>query len=279
MDLLYEEINAPPEYIGHVVGERGATIARLQSETGATITIIDGCKVHITAEDPTQLRAATECVRQIISDAINPDYEGPDGRRLRKEAAQLASKRAQLFNEATRQREEGNMQQMSALLEQGKQVGEQMKLTNREAAAAIAWYNNEGKGRERNYFDMHGLRVDEALEMLRARVEALRVALKGASGELRVITGVGRHSGPEGAKLRRAAVEFFRAEGLVFEEVSAAEIRATVTAAGPPVGHHQPQREADQPVENVEKKMTGSLGEHQKPQLKKVEETKFCCCF
>ncbi|CBH10838.1 hypothetical protein, conserved [Trypanosoma brucei gambiense DAL972] len=235
MNPLQEVIEAPPEFIGHVIGEGGSTIKCLQCETGATITISDGCRVCITADNKEKLSDATSRVRDIINAAINPDYEGPEGSRLRKDAAAWATKRAELLDEVTRLRGEGKKHEVSLTLEEAKKAGEQMRLKNQEAANAIARHNNENKGKGKDYFDMHGLRVEEAVNMLKSRVERLREASVGEVAEMQIITGAGRHSGPEGAKLKKAVADFLRESNIEFVEVSTAELRAKIVGICRPV--------------------------------------------
>ncbi|KEG07143.1 Smr domain containing protein, partial [Trypanosoma grayi] len=170
---MEEVIEITQVQVGHIVGKGGATIKELQSTTGAKVEIIDGPKVRITGESG-QVGAAAEQVRAIVARQENPDYEGPVGARLRKEANALGDKRSKLFDEATAKRNAGDHEAANALAQEAKDAGTKMEEKHREAAAAIARYNNEEKGKGDEYFDMHGLHKEEAMTELQSRLERLR---------------------------------------------------------------------------------------------------------
>ncbi|EKF38257.1 hypothetical protein MOQ_001543 [Trypanosoma cruzi marinkellei] len=219
--------------VGHVVGRGGATIKEIQSTTGASVQIIDGPSVRITGDSEEKVLAALERVQAIVARQEKPDYEGPVGAKLRREADVLGARRSKLFDEATARRNEGDAQAAHKLVEEAKEVGRQMEEKNKEAAAAIAHYNNEGKGKGDDYFDMHGLRKEEAMTMLQSRVQRLRAKPSGIVTEFEVITGAGHHSAPGKKQLLKAAtVTYLKAENIPFTEVSAGSLMATVIGTG-----------------------------------------------
>ncbi|GET91287.1 hypothetical protein, conserved [Leishmania tarentolae] len=207
--------------VGHVMGKGGSTLKGIQERTGATLCILeDGPAVKITADDASKVAAAEAEVQKIIANQQNPDYEGPTGARLRKEANELGQKRSKLFEQATKMREVGDQEGANKLVSMAKQAGEDMNARHREAAVAIAKYNNEDKGKGENYFDMHGLHQEEAMEMLKVRMAKLEEKPVGLSTEFEVIAGAGHHSAPGAQKLRGATQEYLKLKGYVYEEVS-----------------------------------------------------------
>ncbi|RNF18864.1 Smr domain containing protein [Trypanosoma cruzi] len=219
--------------VGHIVGRGGATIKELQSTTGASVEIIDGPSVRITGDSEEKVLAALERVQAIVACQENPEYEGPVGAKLRREADALGARRSKLFDEATARRNEGDAQAAHKLVEEAKEVGRQMEEKNKEAAAAIAHYNNEGKGKGDDYFDMHGLRKEEAMTMLQFRVQRLRAKPSGTVTEFELITGAGHHSAPGKKQLLKAAtVAYLQGEGIPFTEVSAGSLMATIIGTG-----------------------------------------------
>ncbi|CAJ1991490.1 Smr domain containing protein [Leishmania donovani] len=208
--------------VGHVVGRGGSTLKGIQERTGATLCIVeDGPQVKITADDAAKVAAAEAEVQKIVANQQKPDYEGPCGARLRKEADELGQKRSKLFEEATKMREAGDHEGANKLVAMAKKAGEDMKARHREAALAIAKHNNEEKGKGQNYFDMHGLHLEEAIEMLKVRMDKLEEKPVGSTTEFEVIPGAGHHSAPGTQKLRRATLEYVQLKGYPYEEVNA----------------------------------------------------------
>ncbi|CAD2213500.1 hypothetical protein AGDE_03331 [Angomonas deanei] len=218
--------------IGHVVGKGGATIKELQEKTGAKIEIIDGPQVKITADDDAKLKAAEEEIKKIVANQENPDYEGPEGARLRKEANELGDKRGKLFDEATAKRNAGDHDASNKLVAEAKAAGEQMEAKHKEAARAIAKYNNEDKGKGEDYFDMHGLREEEAMDLLKERIAVLEAKPTGTVTDFEVIPGAGHHSAPGQQKLKGATEAYLKEKKIPYEEISAGSFMAKVTGSG-----------------------------------------------
>ncbi|EPY37993.1 hypothetical protein AGDE_05940 [Angomonas deanei] len=218
--------------IGHVVGKGGATIKELQEKTGAKIEIIDGPQVKITADDDAKLKAAEEEIKKIVANQENPDYEGPEGARLRKEANELGDKRGKLFDEATAKRNAGDHDASNKLVAEAKAAGEQMEAKHKEAARAIAKYNNEDKGKGEDYFDMHGLREEEAMDLLKERIAVLEAKPTGTVTDFEVIPGAGHHSAPGQQKLKGATEDYIKEKGYPYEEASAGSFLVKVPGGG-----------------------------------------------
>lgn len=219
--------------IGHVVGKGGATIKGIQERTGATVEILqEGPQVKISADDDSKLAAAVAEVEAIVHNQENPDYEGPEGARLRGEANALGDKRSQLFDAATKKREAGDHEGANALTAEAKAAGEEMAERHRAAAAAIARFNNEEKGKGEEYFDMHGLREEEAMTELQARVARLEAKPEGTVTDFEVIPGAGHHSAPGAQKLKAATEAYLKERGFAYEAVNAGTFLAKVPGTG-----------------------------------------------
>ncbi|KAG5497722.1 hypothetical protein JKF63_03988 [Porcisia hertigi] len=219
--------------IGHVLGKGGSTLKGIQERTGTKLEILkNGPQVKITAEDDSGLAAAEAEVRSIVFNQENPDYEGPEGARLRKKANELGDKRSRLFGEATKMREAGDHEGAKKLVAEGKEAGEAMHALHQQAAAAIAQYNNEAKGKGEDYFDMHGLREEEAMEMLKVRMARLEAKEKNVTTNFEVIPGAGHHSAPGAQKLKDATIKLLKSKGYSYEEVDAGTLLVKVPGSG-----------------------------------------------
>ncbi|RNF04106.1 hypothetical protein TraAM80_05341 [Trypanosoma rangeli] len=218
--------------VGHLIGRGGMTIKGLQDRTGAKFEIIEGPRVRITGDSEEKVVAAVEEVQMIIADQEHPDYEGAVGARLRKKADALAAKRAELLDKATAKRNAGYVDAANKLVEEAKEAGRRMDEKNKAAAAAIAEHNNEAKGKGDDYFDMHGLRKEEAMTMLQSCVERLKAKPNGTVTELQLIPGAGHHSAPGKQALKAATEAYLNAEGIPFKAVSAGSLMASVIGTG-----------------------------------------------
>lgn len=179
--------------------------------------------------------------------ADNPDYEGPKGKLLREKAKAFAEERSRLFNFATEKRNKGDHQGANEMVEQGKIMGERMKEANREAADAILHYNNSEKGFGVDSLDLHGLREEEAMEFLRARVNLLESSTPiGTVVNFTVIPGAGHHSGPAGQKLKRATISYFTLQHLQFQEVNAGQLLVHIPGFSTPLPDGTSERPATQ---------------------------------
>ena len=147
----------------HVVGRGGATIKALQADTGAKIdTEANGDKavVTVTAGDKAAVAAAVKKVETILKEQEDPDYEGPEGKRLRAEADAHAKERSRLMELADKQFKDGDKSAGHETMAKAKAEGEKMREASEAAAKAIIQNRNGGKGD--HYLDLHGLRVAEA---------------------------------------------------------------------------------------------------------------------
>lgn len=183
----------------HVVGKGGATIKRIKAESGAqqidTKVHEDNPKkatVTITAEDDETLMKAVKEIKQILADQEEPDYEGPEGSRLRAKADAHGKERDRLKNEADKLFEAGDKGAGMDMMAKRKIEDELMRSTTQEAALAVL--KNRNDGQPDSYLDLHGLRTNEAEEFTIARLDALEKKAEGTNFNL--IPGAGHHSAP-----------------------------------------------------------------------------------
>ena len=100
------------------------------------------------------------------------------GEQYRRAASRHAQLRDECFARSKEAWQEGNREQAKALSDQGKLHGARMKHYNEKAAAAVLKENNEAKGRGLNIIDLHGLRVEEAIQQVKERIhECLQAGL------------------------------------------------------------------------------------------------------
>lgn len=166
-------------WIGQVVGPKGATIQSLQEESGANIDVDDDgdhkkITIHGTAKAH---KIAIAKITAIIKQAENPDYEGEEGKRLRAEAQTCYDERSRCFDEKQAAFDAGEKDKGHALQKEANEWGEKAKATTQEAAVAILAFNNDGKGDM--FIDFHGLKVDEAVGFLKARLAAVGASADG----------------------------------------------------------------------------------------------------
>mmetsp|Transcript_8168 Transcript_8168/g.17050 ORF Transcript_8168/g.17050 Transcript_8168/m.17050 type:complete len:97 (+) Transcript_8168:674-964(+) len=87
------------------------------------------------------------------------------------------------------------------------------------AKAAEAIFNSRNKGKGDRYMDFHGLRKQEALEILELKM----AALAGKGGDVELIPGAGNHSQGD-AVLKPAVIDYLKKNGLEYELKNAGEI-------------------------------------------------------
>jgi DNA-nicking Smr family endonuclease len=271
-----KEIPCTKEGLSHVIGKQGSTIKQIKSESGAEISSEDGPVLKVTGEQE-QVDKATEMITKILADQADPDYEGPEGKKLRAEANHAGDERSRLMTEATAKFDAGEKDEGHKLMAEAKIQGELMHTKNEEAARAIVKHLNSGKGD--NFLDLHGLRVDEAIKLTEERLDEL--AAKDATTILELIPGAGHHSAPGKVALKPACEELLKKRGLAYEVASAGSFNVTVVGksgeAAPPAT--APTATAESTTAEADKKEEEAPvhGEEKKNDEKKKEEGRACC--
>jgi hypothetical protein len=228
---VIEVVSCSQSSISHIIGPGGETIQRLQAETNTRIEIIAGPRVSITGTKAEEVMCAKEQIEAIIAHQANPDYEGEEGRALRHKAAEFAAARSLTMKEADAAFSANDKQKGHELLQQAKHLGEEMRQANVDAARAILTFNNTGNSD--GVIDLHGLRADEAVDAVKARLNHLAAAgIKSDSTAaaasvtaLDIICGAGLHTkAGQPVALMPAVEKHLRENNFVFAKRGAATL-------------------------------------------------------
>lgn len=224
-----EEVECTKVAVSHVIGKGGSTIKELKASTNTEISIIDGPKVKVEGEEA-NVREAVKKIKAILDEQANPDYEGPEGKRLRAEADSYGDQRSEKSKAADAAFAAGNKDEGHALMKEAKELGEKMHATHKLAAAAIVKNRNDGKGEA--YLDLHGLRTEEALEVTNERLDTLEQKPEGVDTDLELIPGAGHHSAPGKVALKPACEDLLKKRAIAYEEASAGSFNVHVKGKG-----------------------------------------------
>ena len=163
----------------------------------------------------------------------NPDYEGPEGKRLRAEAQKYADERHLLLDASKKAFESGDKGKAKELSEKGKESGHKMEECNKKAVAAILKHRNDGHGN--HYLDLHGLHLEEALTAFREKMATLQKSNEEIVFE--VIPGAGHHSENHKAIIKPKIIEELKNNKCVtFEEKNAGSLNVYINKGKPAVG-------------------------------------------
>ena len=284
-----KEIPCTKEGLSHVIGKQGSTIKQIKADSGAEISSEDGPLLKVTGEQE-QVDKAAEMIEKILAEQADPDYEGPEGKKLRAEANHAGDERSRLMTEATAKFDAGEKDEGHKLMAEAKVQGELMHSKNEEAARAIVKHLNSGKGD--NFLDLHGLRVDEAIKLTEERLDEL--AAKKETTILELIPGAGHHSAPGKVALKPACEELLKKRGIAYEVASAGSFNVTVigksgdaapaatttTVVATPAATETKKVDEKKPAEESkeEKKTEEAAPVHgEKKDEKKKEEGRTCC--
>ncbi|KAI7881910.1 hypothetical protein K492DRAFT_161061 [Lichtheimia hyalospora FSU 10163] len=144
--------------------------------------------------------------------SLNKEYM-----KQRDQAIQYGMLRNRFFSRATAFYLEGDGAKAKAYSNQAKYYNRLMQEMHTEASRRIF----EGRNQHEAFVDLHGLHIDEALDMIHERLGNL----KGYEGIVYIITGTGHHSGTSGysnkkSKLKPSVEEYLRQENYRFAETS-----------------------------------------------------------
>lgn len=279
-----KNISCTKEGLSHVIGKQGSTIKQIKADSGAEISSEDGPVLKVTGEQE-QVDKATEMIEKILAEQADPDYEGPEGKKLRAEANHAGDERSRLMTEATAKFDAGEKDEGHKLMAEAKIQGELMHTKNEEASRAIVKHLNHGKGD--NFLDLHGLRVDEAIKLTEERLDEL--AAKKETTILELIPGAGHHSAPGKVALKPACEELLKKRGIAYEVASAGSFNVTVVGksgkAAPVAATTEEATPAaetkkdDEKKPSTEKKTEEAAPVHgeEKKDDKKKEEGRTCC--
>ena len=276
-----EEIECTQVAVSHVIGKGGSTIKELKASTNTEISIIDGPKVKVEGEEA-NVHEAVKKIKAILDEQANPDYEGPEGKRLRAEADSYGDQRTEKSKAADAAFAAGKKDEGHALMKEAKELGEKMHATHKLAAAAIVKNRNDGKGE--TYLDLHGLRTEEALEVTNDRLNTLEQKPEGVDTDLELIPGAGHHSAPGKVALKPACEELLKKRSIAFEEASAGSFNVHVKGKGNKVAVAASAAPAEPaPTESApsaapaESKAEDATAPAKGDTQSKKEKTKSCC--
>lgn len=127
--------------------------------------------------------------------------------------------RNRFFSRATAYYLQGDGAKAKAYSNEAKYYNRLMQEMHTEASRRIFEQRNQHEA----FIDLHGLHVDEALDMLEERFEKLKS--NNYEGVVYIVTGTGHHSGATGlskkqSKLKPSVEEYLREGNYVFAETS-----------------------------------------------------------
>lgn len=192
--------------------------------------------------------------------------------KLRDKAGEEAKLRGECFEKSKKEFESGDKGKAKELSEEGHKHDEQMKKYNKEAADAFFAAHN--KGRDQMTIDLHGLYVEEAMERLKARVEAI-----GRKGTFIIIWGAGNHSEGGVRKIKPAVIDYLNAEKFKFEDDNPNHGCCTVFFDGKEAAAAvEPKKEVPAATETKKEVPAPSTGKKGTLPVTQTEETKKACC-
>lgn len=205
------------EIVG-VLGHGGATIKKIEAESGARIHI-DRKQGSVKYEGSEEAVSAAK--RLVAAAALKahetPDYCGEEGGKKRAKALRVQKRAREAKRQSHELWEKGDKAGAKTMSNNGKELDTQAKKLHVQAAHAI--YLHRNGGRPDNYIDLHGLFVEEALRFLKERLTTF------APGEkLEVVTGAGHHSEDHQAKIKPAVIAYLARKKLRWEELNAGDL-------------------------------------------------------
>ncbi|KAI9316850.1 hypothetical protein BX666DRAFT_1947489 [Dichotomocladium elegans] len=149
----------------------------------------------------------------VSGDPLNQEYL-----KQREQAIQYGLLRNRFFSRATAYYLQGNGAKAKAYSDQAKYYNRLMQEMHNEASLRIFEKRNQHEA----FIDLHGLHVDEALDIVQDRLENLSSSYEGI---VYIITGTGHHSGASGfsskrSKIKPSVEEFLRQQNYRFAETS-----------------------------------------------------------
>ena len=198
--------------------------------------------------------------------------------KLRDKAGEEAKLRGEFYDKAKQEHDNGNGAKAKEYSTEGHKHDDLVKEYNKQAADAFFAAHN--KGRDQMTIDLHGLYVEEAMERLKARVEAI-----GRKGTFVIIWGAGNHSEGGVRKIKPAVIDYLNAEKFQFEDDNPNHGCCTVFFDGK--GAAEPKKEtpaepkketAPEPKKETPPVPAPSTGKKGTLPVTQTEETKKACC-
>lgn len=215
-------ITVPKWEAASVIGPKGATIKKIQAESGARVNVQNqGDQAIITFEgSDAEVAKARQLVAKALSGAENPQYVSKGAQKLRDEANDWYKKKAEFGKAAHTAYENKEGAKAHEFKEKKEEAERMMEKKNQQAAEMIFKQRNQGKGDL--YMDLHGLFVQEAVDFTEKRLQKVRNSKKGSV--LEIVTGAGHHSADHKAHIKPKIIAILRNANLQFEEKNAGSL-------------------------------------------------------
>lgn len=150
---------------------------------------------------------------------VSPRYQDVD---FRKEATRQAKLRSMYFRQAAQAYADGNGAAAAMMSRKGREHTELMKKYQRQAFRQNFYKRNHGRMENLAKVDLHGLHVQEAIEVVEELLEWHRQSLRENSPAkkkyLYLITGTGKHSHRGKPRLKPAILKLLREKKYVVNE-------------------------------------------------------------
>ena len=203
-------LQVPKARHGLIVGKHGHNLRDLEQRSGAHVTVPRRLwlsrPVRVSGDAGSVQRARLR-IEKLVNDSV--DGGEPAIEQLRDRAEQLRMERDRLFEAASTAYKRGRGAEAKRLAQEGHRVDAEYKTARSTAAQAI--FASKNAGLDASEIDLHGLYVEEALEIVKARLDGIDARRHGETNRgLRIITGAGHHSDGGRARIRPAVEALLR---------------------------------------------------------------------
>ncbi|KAK4538801.1 hypothetical protein CDCA_CDCA20G4826 [Cyanidium caldarium] len=203
-------LQVPKAQHGLIVGKHGHNVRELEQRSGAHVTVprrLSLSRPVRVSGDAGSVQRARVRIEKLVNDSV--DGGEPAIERLRDRAEQLRMERDRLFEAASAAHKRGRGAEAKRLAQEGHRVDTEYKTARSTAARAI--FASKNAGLDSSEIDLHGLYVEEALEIVKARLDGIDARRHGDTNrDIRIITGAGHHSDGGRARIRPAVEALLR---------------------------------------------------------------------
>jgi DNA-nicking Smr family endonuclease len=209
-----------PSHVGGVIGSHGATIKRLEAESGGAQLHVDQTRQDrpeiVVTGTPVQVRKAGGLIEALLEQLEHPDYEGEAGHKHRLEAEKWGQRADTLFKQSKAAYAAHEGKRAKELSTEAHAAVTRRDEANAAAAAAIFRSRNPRGGKAMRC-DLHGLHKDEALAALERYFGEIGADATRPTRVTIVIPGAGHHSSGHRAVLKPAVEQWLRARHFEFK--------------------------------------------------------------
>jgi hypothetical protein len=206
-------ISIPKSQHGKVIGSHARTKLDIESDYGVTLIFPkkEENSDEITIQGPN--KSSVEYAKTRILDIVglNPDTQLVENERRKVETARV--EKDELFRQANAAPK--GSRERDDLFKQANQAKD--RLEQIENATARVIFNTKNKGYGMDQMDLHGLRVEDALEFVNERLNTIETLPPGQFKQLTIIVGAGHHSEGGIAKIKPAVTDLLVKRHFFFE--------------------------------------------------------------